>query len=244
MSGVIIFGATSTIAIETAKLLADSGRTIALVGRRAEELEVVARDLRGRGAAVRVKVADLGEPDQYETLFRSVVEETGDTDLFLIAHGTLTDQRAAEKDLSLFRREMETNFLSPLCLAALAANYLEARGKGTLAVIASVAGLRGRQSNYIYGSAKAGLIAFLSGMRNRLSRKGVHVVTILSGLVATKMTQHLRQNALFADPKGVAQTIVRGIEKRKNVVYTPWFWRFIMCGIVHIPETVFKRMKL
>ena len=127
---------------------------------------------------------------------------------------------------------------------SLLANYFEKRGEGTLAAISSVAGDRGRQSNYVYGTAKAAVNTYLQGLRNRLYSKGVHVLTIKPGFVDTPMTAHLRQGPLFASADRVARDIVKAIEKKKCIIYTPWFWRWIMLLIRLIPEPVFRRLKL
>jgi short-subunit dehydrogenase len=124
------------------------------------------------------------------------------------------------------------------------ADFFEKQKHGVITVISSVAGDRGRQSNYIYGSAKAGLSVYLDGLRNRLYSAGVAVVTIKPGFVDTPMTAHLKKGFLFASPEKVARDILRAIEKRKCVVYTPWFWRWIMFVIKSIPETIFRKLKL
>ena len=120
------------------------------------------------------------------------------------------------------------------------ANYCESQGRGTLAVISSVAGDRGRKSNYVYGASKAALDTFLSGLRNRVDRAGVQVLTIKPGFVATRMTAHIPKNRLFATPEQVAHGILKAIRKRKDVVYVPWFWRPIMTIIKSVPERIFK----
>jgi short-subunit dehydrogenase len=134
--------------------------------------------------------------------------------------------------------------LSALSFLTLLANYFEKRGTGTLAAISSVAGDRGRQSNYIYGTTKAALSTFLQGLRNRLSSKNVHVLTIKPGFVDTPMTAHLKRGLLFATPEKVAQDIIRAIAGKKSVLYTPWFWRWIMLAIKMIPETIFRKLRL
>jgi short-subunit dehydrogenase len=140
---------------------------------------------------------------------------------------------------------LDVNFLSVVSLLTPLANRFEANKHGTLAVISSVAGDRGRQSNYVYGAAKSGLDAFLQGLRNRLSKAGVHVVTVKPGFVATPMTAHLpQQGPLWAQPDDVAEGIVKAIDKQKDVVYLPGFWALIMLIIRLIPERIFKRLNL
>jgi decaprenylphospho-beta-D-erythro-pentofuranosid-2-ulose 2-reductase len=154
----------------------------------------------------------------------------------LIAHGTLPDQGACQASFDTARREFEVNALSVLSLLTLAANRFEQQRSGTIAVISSVAGERGRQSNYLYGAAKGAVSLFLQGLRNRLSKSGVQVVTILPGFVDTPMTADFPKGPLWAQPDAVARDIVRAIEGGRDVLYTPWFWRWIMLIIRTIPE--------
>jgi len=165
-------------------------------------------------------------------------------DVVLIAHGTLPDQSACEADIATALAEIELNAVATTSIALHAANHLEALGGGTLAVITSVAGVRGRASNYVYGSAKAQVSALLSGLRQRLAKKGVAVVDIRPGFVDTPMTASFPKGALWAQPAKVARDIVRAIDRGTPVAYTPWFWRWIMLVIRHIPQSVFNRIKL
>ena len=165
-------------------------------------------------------------------------------DTVLIAHGTLGNQRAAESDFALAELEYRTNFLSVVSLLTPIAAYLENKHSGTIAVISSVAGDRGRQSNFIYGSAKGALSIYLAGLSNRLFSSGVKVITIKPGFVDTPMTAHLKKSFLFACPNKVAAGIYRAIEKGNDVVYLPYFWGWIMLLIRLLPENVFKRLKL
>jgi short-subunit dehydrogenase len=162
----------------------------------------------------------------------------------LLAHGVLGDQPMAEASYAAAAAVMRTNFLSAVSLITWLANYFEQLGQGTLAVISSVAGDRGRKSNYVYGASKGALTIFLDGVRNRIDRKGVHVLTIKPGFVATPMTAHLKQGPLFATPAQVARGIVRAIEKRRDVVYVPAFWREIMLAVRMVPRPIFKRMNM
>ncbi len=162
----------------------------------------------------------------------------------LIAHGTLPDQLACEQSVDVAVAEFNTNATSTISLMTLAANKLEAQHAGALAVISSVAGDRGRQSNYLYGAAKAAVSTFSSGLRQRLAKVGVAVVTIKPGFVDTPMTKDFRKGALWAKPEAVAAGIVHAIDRRSSVVYLPWFWSLIMLIIRHIPEPIFKRIKL
>jgi short-subunit dehydrogenase len=245
MKRVLILGATSAIAQECGKLFAARGDRLFLVGRNPERLEAVAQDLRVRGAAdVQAKTLDLNDTGLHEALVAQAREALGGLDAALIAHGTLGDQAACEKDFVTAELELRTNFLSAASLLTHLANHFEAQRSGAIAVISSVAGDRGRQSNYVYGSAKAGLTAFTSGVRNRLSRAGVSVLTVKPGFVDTPMTAAIPKNKLFVGPDRIAQGIVRGMDAGKDVIYLPGFWRLIMFVIRSVPERVFKRLKL
>ncbi len=242
---VAVFGATSAIAQAWMRLLAPAGVNFFIVARNAEHLKAVAQDLHTRGAsAVYAEVADLDETAGHAPMLERAVASLGGLDCALIAHGSLGDQASGEKDFAAAAASLQTNFLSAASLVTWLANYFSTQYKGTIAVISSVAGDRGRKSNYIYGSAKAGLNAFLDGVRNRVDRDGVQVLTIRPGFVATPMTAHLPQGPLFATPDAVARDILRAIEHRRDVLYTPWFWRWIMAIIRAVPEWKFKRMDL
>lgn len=245
MQNVLIIGATSTIAQEVAKLYANSGAKIFLVGRNSEKLTQVAQDLVVRGATTtEIFACDLADQTKHEEILAAAKKVLGEIDIALIAHGTLPEQKECESSVEQTMQELEVNFLSVVSLLTLLANNFEKQARGCIAVISSVAGDRGRQSNYVYGAAKGGLTVFLQGLRNRLSKVGVQVVTIKPGFVITPMTQDFKKGILWAQPESVARVIVSAIAKRKNVVYVPWFWRWIMFIIRNIPETVFKRMSL
>jgi hypothetical protein len=244
MKNVIIIGATSGIAQALARRLANEGARLMLWGRSAEKLEIVAADLRARGAAgVDVDAFNFNDFARHaEALERARAK--ADWDTAVICHGTLGDQKAGEKNFAEAEQELRTNCLSVLSFLTVLANYFEARGSGSLAAISSVAGDRGRQSNYIYGTAKAAVTTFLQGLRNRLTPKGVQVLTIKPGFVDTPMAALLPKNRLFATPDKVAGDIINAIKKKKCVLYTPWFWRWIMLIIKLIPETIFRRLKM
>lgn len=245
MKRVVIFGATSAIARATARLLAARGDRLFLVARDATKLEATAQDLRVRGAAaVDVAVADLDDFARHEVLLNEAQRALGKLDVVLIAHGTLPDQGALERSFEATERELHTNFLSVVSLLTPLANRLEAQGEGTIAVISSVAGDRGRASNYVYGTAKGAVSLFLQGLRNRLHKSGVRVITIKPGFVDTPMTAEVKKNALFASPEAVAKGIVSALDRGRDVVYLPAFWNLIMLIIRAIPEPLFKRLKL
>lgn len=245
MRKVLIVGATSAIAEAVARLLAAQGDLLYLVGRRAEALEAIAADLRVRGAArVQTEVMDANAIERHASLLDHADVALGGLDTVLIAHGTLSDQAACQQSVALTFQELHTNALSVIALLTLIANHFEAQRVGTIVVISSVAGDRGRQSNYVYGTAKAAVSTFLSGLRQRLYKSGVQVVTIKPGFVDTPMTRDFSKGLLWAKPERVARDIVRAMENGKDVVYTPGFWWAIMQLIKSIPEFVFRRLSL
>lgn len=245
---VLILGATSGIARALGHVLAQRGCRLILAGRKGEELDKMAADLRIRyqaEAAVEPFEA-LDFAGHAAFLDRCTGRFSGDLTGVILCYGYMTTQAEADTDFGKARHTLDVNFTSPVSILSLAANYLERRRSGYLAVISSVAGDRGRQSNYTYGASKAGLSAYLQGLRNRLYRTGVHVLTIKPGFVDTPMTQGLvnPQSPLVATPERVARDIDRAIRKRKDVLYTPWFWWGIMTVIRSIPELIFKRLQL
>jgi len=242
---VLVLGATSAIAIATARKLAAQGASLYLVARTASKLDAVACDLATRGAAqVATKLTDLDDTAEHPQMLASAVETLGHIDLALIAHGVLGDQERAQEDYAVAETILVTNFLSAVSLSTWLANYFEPRQAGVLAVISSVAGDRGRKSNYVYGASKGALNIFLDGLRNRIDRHGVQVLTIRPGFVATPMTAHLPQNALFAHPNAIADGILKAIVKRKDNVYLPPVWALIMFMVRSIPQSIFKKMNM
>jgi decaprenylphospho-beta-D-erythro-pentofuranosid-2-ulose 2-reductase len=245
MKKVLVLGATSAMAQATVRLLAARGASLYLVGRNAERLEAVAQDARTRGAAkVATEALDLDDLAQHEALVERAAIALGGLDGALLAHGILGNQEASQRTYAEAEKVFRTNFLSAASLLTPLANRFEAQKAGTLVVISSVAGDRGRQSNYIYGASKGALSVFLQGLRNRLARSGVAVVTVKPGFVDTPMTADMKKNALFASPEKVARGILRAADKRRNEVYLPGFWRLFMFIIRSIPEGIFKRLKL
>lgn len=245
MRKVLIIGATSAIAQESAKRFAEGGDKIFLAGRSPEKLDALMADLRVRGAdKVDSMALDLNDFDRHLYLITMASEVLGGLDTVLIAHGTLSDQKACEQDFQVALKEYHTNFLSVVSLLTLLANHFEAQGHGCLAVISSVAGDRGRQSNYFYGSAKGGLSVFLQGLRNRLAPSGVQVLTIKPGFVDTPMTSGFKKGALWVGPDAIATGIHRAICRRSDEVYLPWFWWGVMVIVKAIPERIFKHLKL
>ena len=245
LKNALIIGATSAIAQAVARQLAARGTTLVLWGRSLDRLEIVATDLRLKhGAKVFVEAFDLNDASKYQAAVDRAATESGALDLALICHGHLPDQAACEKDLPLAEEEFRINGLGPILLLTVLANTFQAQRSGCLAAISSVAGDRGRQSNYVYGSSKAAVSTFLAGLRNRLFPHGVRVLTIKPGFVDTPMTAHLKKGPLFASPDKVAGDILRAVDSGACVLYTPWFWRWIMLIIRLIPETVFRKLKM
>ncbi|HSP30760.1 MAG TPA: SDR family oxidoreductase [Halomonas sp.] len=245
MKKILIVGGTSAIATACARRWADQGADFFLVGRTSEKLEQVADDLAARGATVHTHVLDLNRFDQHSAMLDACYAALGQVDIALIAHGTLPVQNACEQDAQVAIKEFTNNSMSVIALLTELANRIEPQESGCIAVISSVAGDRGRPSNYLYGAAKGAVTDFCSGLRGRLFKSGVHVLTIKPGFVDTPMTQGLAlPKLLLVTPEKVAQDIVRAVEKRRDTLYTPWFWRFIMLIINHIPGSIFKRLDL
>ena len=245
MKRILIMGATSAIAEATARKFASRGDSLFLVARDERRLRAVADDLTVRGAlATHTYLLDAKDVHRFPALLDAAAQHMGGIDAALIAHGTLSDQVACQNSIELMLQEFTTNALSFMALSTHLANRFEAQHHGVIAIISSVAGDRGRQSNYVYGSAKAAVTAFASGLRQRLYSKGVGVVTIKPGFVSTPMTAAFRKSALWASPEAVAASIVRAMDLGTPVIYTPWFWRPIMWLINSVPEFAFRRLKI
>ena len=239
----MVIGATSDIGRAIGRALARDGWALQLAARDATRLANEAADLALRGAG---KVAqwrcDVLEEGAAAAL-AGTLEPLPDVAICVV--GELGEQAAGERDAAAAERVMYTNYIGPALLLGALAERFEARGSGVLVALSSVAGERGRASNYLYGSAKAGLTAFLSGLRNRLHPSGAHVVTVLPGFVATRMTDGMAlPAALTTTPEAVATQVVRAIRRRRNVVYAKPRWRLIMAIVRALPEAAFKRLKL
>jgi short-subunit dehydrogenase len=239
---IVIVGATSVIAQHCARLWACEPVDLVLVGRDAARTETVAADLRVRSPSSRVSVAtaDFTDPQAVAR----IVEEVGATpiDVALIAHGSLPDQAACQGDLALAREAMDVNGLSPVLFAEAFAGRME---RGSIVLVGSVAGDRGRKSNYVYGAAKGLVTRYAQGLQHRFADSDVHVMLVKPGPTQTPMTAHLRaRGAKLASPEEVAQRIVRGVQARKRVVYAPAKWAVIMMVIRHLPHFIFRRMDI
>ena len=244
MRRVVVLGATSGIALAIERQLAERGCELLLVARSAERLTALQSDLLARGATqVLTCAADLASIDQHAGIFEYARRSLPGFDTVLLAYGSMRDQKDSEASVDALVDELHVNFVSASAILTLFATELEQRRTGCIAAITSVAGDRGRRSNYVYGAAKGALSLFLQGLRSRLHPAGVKVITIKPGPVQTPMTDHLANASRFADPELVACHIVRALERRApDVLYTPRIWRYIMTAVEHIPETIFKRL--
>ncbi|MQY50572.1 SDR family oxidoreductase [Rhodocyclus tenuis] len=245
MQNILIIGATSAIAEASARRFAARGDALFLVARDPVRLEHIGADLRLRGAArVATFVMDATDSAAHPAMLDAAEQALGGIDVALIAHGTLPDQKACEASVELTLATLAVNGTSVIALATLIGARFEARKTGVLAVIGSVAGDRGRASNYVYGTAKGMVDIFMQGLRHRLSKSGAQALLIKPGFVDTPMTSSFKKGALWAQPDTIARGIVAAIEARRDVVYLPGFWRWIMLIIRHIPERIFQRTSL
>ncbi len=246
MENVVILGATSAVAQAVAKHYARASTQLILVGRNQAYLESIEQDLMTRGAEkVQTIVQDLAESSKWEDLVAHIYTLLDRVDILLVAHGTLPDQALCEQSAERTLEAINANALSQIAMLTAFGNKMAASRSGKIAVISSVAGDRGRQSNYVYGAAKAMLSTYVDGLRNRLYKSGVSVLTVKPGFIDSPMTAHIeKKGALWATPEKVADDIVNAIEKGRSSIYTPWFWRYIMLIICSIPEFIFKRLSL
>ena len=241
---VLILGATSAIARATAAAFAAQGYDLYLAGRNTDELARIAADL-----ALRYRVKTYSDVfaaealDTHGQFFNAMIAEVGELQGVVLALGHLGDQQAA-RDFSVGAEVILVNFTAAASILSHCASYLEARKQGFIIGISSVAGDRGRQSNYTYGAAKGALSLYLQGLRNRLFASGVRVITVKPGFVDTAMTYGMPGLFLVASPQYIGERIVQALAKSADVIYLPWFWRYIMLIIKSIPEAVFKRLKL
>jgi short-subunit dehydrogenase len=241
---VLILGATSAIARATAAAFAARGDALYLASRDTEELRRITSDLHLRyGVAVHHGAFDAEATDTHEAFFNSVVATMHDLSGVVLAFGYLGDQLAA-RDFKVGEKIITANFTGAASILSYCASYFEQKKNGFIIGIASVAGDRGRQSNYVYGAAKGALNLYLQGLRNRLYVSSVRVITIKPGFVDTAMTYGLPGLFLVASPQYIGERIVGSLNKSADVIYLPWFWRYIMLIIKHIPEPIFKQMKL
>lgn len=241
---VLVIGATSAIAKATARIYAEQGCTLHLIARNEEQLNALASDLSVRGAAkVSQGVLDLNKFAEHEMLLNTAFAELGTVDIAIICHGSLPDQEKVEKNFRQALKELNTNGLSVISLLTDLAPRFVDQGAGTIAVITSVAGDRGRQPNFVYGAAKSLVSTYLQGLRGTLLAHNVHVVDIRPGLVDSPMTAQFSKGPLWSSPERVAQKIVKSIRRGSHTVYVPGYWRIIMFVVRAIPDFAFKRLK-
>ncbi|HHS89348.1 MAG TPA: SDR family oxidoreductase [Rhodobacteraceae bacterium] len=240
----IILGATSSMARALARQLAENGDRLVLAGRDMEDMKRTATDCGARGAPVAEVVRfDARQPDTFGAVIRRAEREDGTINAAVFV-GSMPEQSAIDADPSLVEGVITDSFAGPAQFLQMLAPLMEARGGGTVVGVGSVAGDRGRIGNYVYGAAKAGFHTYLSGLRNRLTRAGGHVVTVKPGFVDTAMTWGLDGMFLVAPPEKVADDILKAVAKRRNTIYTPFFWRWIMLIIRSIPEFIFKKLSV
>jgi short-subunit dehydrogenase len=244
---IVVVGATSAIAEHCLRLwLAQGAASVVLVGRDLARMEDIAADLRVRspGSHIRALTSDFTQPAAIELLVNGIAAE-GAPDTVLIAHGSLPDQAICQNDLAAAHDAIELNAVSPVLFAEAFARHMQRANKGTLGIIGSVAGDRGRKSNYVYGAAKGLVTRYAQGLQHRLAGTAVKVVLIKPGPTDTPMTAHLKaQGAKMADVTSVAQAIVGGMQRGAPVVYAPAKWALIMMVIRHLPRFVFNKMDI
>ncbi len=243
MSYILILGAKSDIAIATAHEYAKNGFDLYLACRKHAEIQNIASDMEIRyGIKAKTLEFDALKYKSHEKFYNSIKEKPVGA---VCAFGYLGEQEDAQKDFEESMKIIETNYTGCASILNIIANDFESRNDGFIIGISSVAGDRGRQSNYIYGSAKAAFTAYLSGLRGRLSKSNVNVLTVKPGFVRTQMTDALDlPDLITAEPEETARDIYKAWKKGKSVLYTKWFWRYIMLIIIHIPEAIFKKLSL
>ena len=241
---VLIIGATSAIAKASARLYALRNCSLYLIARDTQKLQAMEEDLKVRGAeSVKSACLDLLDHDQHTGAIKKAKESLGEIDVVLICHGVLPNQEQAETDFAAAKEALDINGLSVISLATELAAVMKQQGHGKIAVVTSVAGDRGRQPNFVYGSAKAMVSTYLQGLRGKLLAHGVHVIDIRPGLVDSPMTAQFEKGALWSTPELIAPKIVKSIDANRHTVYTPGYWRLIMAIVKSIPEVIFKRLK-
>jgi short-subunit dehydrogenase len=242
---VLILGATSPIARAVAEQYAAVGKSLVLAARDADEADAIASDI-----AIRFEVEtfsrsfDALDFDEHDDFVAGVEDEAGPIEVALLAFGNMGDQEASEEDFSRAKRVIDVNYTGAASLSEAIARRMSERGEGSIIGISSVAGDRGRKSNYFYGSAKGAFTLYLQGLRNRLADDGVHVMTVKLGFVDTRMTFDLETPLPIASPEKVGQAIMRAQRRKVDTFYYPHFWRGVMGIIKAIPETIFKKLSI
>jgi decaprenylphospho-beta-D-erythro-pentofuranosid-2-ulose 2-reductase len=243
MQTVLILGATSTVAMELASIYAQRGYRLQLAARSVSRLDAFKSDLIIRyNATIELLEFDAEKAAEHKLFYDSLNIKP---DIIICLFGVLGNQLEAEIDWDQAYQILNVNYIGAVSILNIVAQDLKSKRKGTIVGVSSVAGDRGRQSNFLYGSAKAGFTAYLSGLRNELFSFNVHVVTINPGFIDSRMTANLKTPGLLtAKPRKVALTIIKAVNKKSNIVYTLWMWKWIMVVIRFIPESIFKRLRL
>jgi len=245
VKNILIIGANSAMAKEVAKLYAIENANFFLVARNFSKLEIIQQDLLVRGAnTVHISSFDANDFESHQAMINQSFATLGKVDIFLIAYGSLPDQNSCETNVEKAIVEINTNAVSVISLLTLAAPKMEQQMTGNITVITSVAGDRGRQSNYIYGAAKSMLSTFLQGLAQKLSKSGIHVLDIKPGFVDTPMTTEFDKSIVWAKPSKIAQIIKKRITLKSTFSYAPNFWFAIMTIIKFIPQSIFNKLKL
>jgi len=243
---IAIIGATSSIAEHCAREWAKhSPVNLILVGRDQRRLEIVAADLLVRSPAAKIEtlVTNFVDPIAIEKTVDYLFQR-GAVDIALIAHGTLPEQKDCQNNLTLNYSALEINGVSPVLYAEAFAQHMTKINRGSIAIIGSVAGDRGRKSNYVYGAAKGLVTRYAQGLQHRLARSDIIVTLIKPGPTNTPMTSAMKGSEKFAHPEKVAKDILIAINNKKSVVYTPSKWRFIMLVITHLPSAIFNKINI
>ena len=242
---IIIIGATSAIARSTARLYAEKNSQIFLVGRDEKRLRELKADLELRGAnSIENLTLDIANINEHANVVDKSIQFLGHIDIAIICHGSLPDQQSCENNFKEIEEAININGLTTISFCTEFSKQFKLQKTGTLAVITSVAGDRGRQPNFIYGAAKSMVSTYLQGLRGKLLPFGVHVIDIKPGLVDSPMTAKFEKGMLWSAPELVAIDIVSGIKRKRHTIYTPSYWRFIMAAVCSIPEVIFKKMKI
>jgi decaprenylphospho-beta-D-erythro-pentofuranosid-2-ulose 2-reductase len=244
MKKFLIISGTSAIGEQVARHLASARSALYLTGRDIDRLDRIGADLQIRGAErVATERLDVNEALALGGLVARAAASLSGLDAVILAAGLLPDQNQVNADANRLRETLEVNAISAMVIMNEAAAFFEQQGHGQIVAIGSVAGDRGRATNYAYGAAKGALEIFMSGLRQRLHKSGVQVLLVKPGFVDTPMTADFPKGPLWASPERVAQDIVRAMAKGRSVIYTPWFWRWIMLIIRHLPERLFVRLR-
>lgn len=241
----LVYGANSGICHEILKLYARQEASFFLVGRNADKLAAVSEDLAARGGKVVGSASyDFKDWEQHEPTIARARDTLGDIDVAIIAHGTFPEQAETESSGAVTKACMDDNFTSVIVISQALAQQLAQQGRGTLAVLSSVAGDRGRKSNYTYGSTKAGIDAFLQGLQGRFAGTEVKIVNIKPGMTVSPMTAHMEHGLLWSTSQGIAPGIQKAITRGTPVYYAPGYWRLIMLVVRLLPTSVLAKLPI